>query len=466
MALTFPTEINKNFHVSANNLKAILAIEKNDSLLIDKTTTQVAFSSFKAIENAQLGLGHYLKKHLASGAVYGSILALPAAGLLGSVYYAQEAAKTTDLSTLVYGGVAVGSLWTADMFLGKVIGIRPFTAALVLAYDIYREGARKLSKEVLQSYTHQEEAMNEIKKQQHEVIKAQLKGAYAGIAQELSSRFDKAQTEDASKLKELKQIIGQLEEKMPILDKAFSKLDLSPAERMEILDPLKNMIALISQSVVTVRAVETDKDNGYNAALIVKSNNDEFMKACLTPAAKEHFEEASKEVTTFAYRAKAKIYSTLSGLAALAAVPAAISGVVYAANEPFFTTSVGQLKNIVQTSSLSDAPGYLLPSVVGIGALTLLASAKAGHLTSEKYNQAIAKQEERRAAHVDAAVSELKGVYDGIATKVQSSNAAQKAIIASRLQILQGQLATYGYESTYFDITEKLRTKLGLVSTV
>ncbi len=236
MAILPHNDVTKEFNASGQNLDHLLHLEK---VTPTEVVTKTVLSAFEEIQKSKLGWGHSAKKIFYPTAAYGGVLSLPIVGIVSYIWYFVHALKDwAFLSKVAIGGTTLAALLAADLAVGRVIGTRPITAILIAGYDLYREGAKGLSKQVRKSYENQEAQVNELIKQRHETIKTELKEAYKEMALALVKKH-KAHDEN------IPAAIETLQKQLPLISKAFGELGLSAAEIVEILSPLQDALKLI-----------------------------------------------------------------------------------------------------------------------------------------------------------------------------------------------------------------------------
>lgn len=241
MALIENSFATEQLNVSSNNLDAILSINKPAKT--EDVTTGVALSCLDEIKKTQLGWGHSIKKFFATAGTYALVMAFPIGILAGTLWIYSERIKNIfmlyEAKNLALAGTGLGTLCLTDFLIGKYFGIRPITALLIGIFDVYRQGAKFLSKQVRDSYTCDEEKWRKEIEANREMIKKQLGAAYLGIAVELAKRHTEGKLDNE---------IPMLDNNLPIIAKALSEIGLSKPETIEILSPLEETMKLIKKS--------------------------------------------------------------------------------------------------------------------------------------------------------------------------------------------------------------------------
>lgn len=476
MTLTLPTSINERFHISAKNLDNLLAFDSRTKSAYKKLITPVALSCFLEIQEARLGSFHYIKKMLASGFVYGTSLAIPTfTGICGFYYLAKSAEEKgyVDLTNIILGSAGA---YSADYAVGVATGIRPITALIFTVADIYRQFALRLSKEVLNSYTYQEQEAGAIIKERHDTFKKQLVEVYSGVANELVNRYDKAQNE-VKKMRELKSEVSKLDSKLPIFSKIFmrlhgstSKIVLSTAEIIEILSPVQDAVDLIDQNCMTFRKDENPQDRLYNALLMIDSTSKEFDVACLSPKVRDHINEAKQHQLGWGYTLKAHISPVLSGTATLAFIPSVVAAATYLADKTIYANAITQANKIINARTFPLDKDPMNIAVTGVAALAVFGGALAAKYSYDKYFQKWKEHTEIYNTHVEEAREELLTTYNGIAEYIssQSPDAVKGQLdqLLNKIDFVENLLYKTGVIPNPLEITAKLRQTIDTLGIV
>ena len=242
MTLIKPNTATNQLNSSSINLHKIA--ELTQSATTEDVVTEVSLVCLDEIQKTHLTRGHAAKKFIFTSLTYAAAIALPVATLAGAVW--RISAQENPYSHIVKVA-GLSALLLADRAIGKVLGIRPVTAMTIAAYDAYRQAALTLSKQVQNSYTNHELQVNSQIEKHRQTIKNELITTYLGIASELAARHKKGTIKDEAQT---------LEEKLPIVTEAFSKIGLTNVEIADILSPLKDTMKLISTTNEPTKASE------------------------------------------------------------------------------------------------------------------------------------------------------------------------------------------------------------------
>ena len=232
MTLISSNEATEKLNASSKNFKQLL--EAGDPILKEEVITQLAQVCLEEIENAQLGWGHSFKKFFATTFTYTSVLAAPILTMIGSIWYfldkIQGFSELHNIKNLAYAGTGFGTVVLADYAIGKIFGIRPVTAILLVAYDAYRNGAKTLAKGVEKGYNDHEEALKMTRENSKKILIDELKKTYLGIAIEMTNRTPEELT--------------TLQKQMPFITIALAHVGLSKLEICQILSPVVSTLLI------------------------------------------------------------------------------------------------------------------------------------------------------------------------------------------------------------------------------
>lgn len=227
---------------SNENLNAILKLDKNAAR--EQVVTEVALVCLQEIENVKPGFTFTIKKFMATWLSYAGLLSAPIASILGLTWRYSDSLGTNAIPL----GMTAASLVAADYAIGKTLGIRPITAALMIGYDAYRQGAQTASRYVEESYTTAEKEAEKIVDARKTTLKQKLKHTYECMAGELAKQMG---TATSTNVAGLKQNVITLQKKLPIVSNLLKGMGLSKADVMEILDPLKTAATIIERQLTT-----------------------------------------------------------------------------------------------------------------------------------------------------------------------------------------------------------------------
>jgi len=461
MHLRAPSHLNETFKVSAQNLIQILATKNRTKPDPEQFITKVASLALKDIQNAHLGWGHYIKKHAMGAAVHGTILAAPVAGTIGGVYYYSDKIRQIDPTNAVQVGAAFAGAYAADFVVGKILGVRPITAAVFTLYDILREGARRVSKEVMTSYTRKEEQMLEVIKESREKIKQELIVTYKGVGEELVNRY-KRTCNDPISLGEMQGQVKMLGTKLPLIEKSLGCIEeLSSTDITEILHPIKEVVEFIGSNNMTFRETQNEEDKEYNAKLMAQFSDEEFADNVFSENVRQYIENANKNRLGFGHTVKAYASSLVTGCAALVTIPALSAFLAYA-GEVQGGVATGWKESVKQlfqgVVSEQTKPVAIAAGIVGLATLAVTA-----RVSSDRFKTYTDERDEAEAIiqeNISAAIRELQGIYDGIAEYIaKNPNQELATKIRSKIPTLHAQVNEIGLMNS-LELTKKLRSSL------
>lgn len=463
MSLRVPSSsLNETFKISTQNLTQILNVKNTKKNSVDQFITNEVRLYLNEIQNAQLGWSHFIKKHAIGAAVHGAILAAPVSGALGGVYYfSDEIKKIEDPANAVIVGAGIAGAYVADIIVGKILGIRPVTLAVVTVYEIFREGARRISKEVLASYNRKEEETHSLIKQLHEKNKQILSKVYEGVGQELVKQYELGY-QDPKVLKEIQALVQKLDASLSMICKDFSQKGFTSSEIIEILHPLKDVIELIDTNNITFRSTNSDEDKEFNAKLMAQFTESEFANNAISQEIREHIEEASNNCLGIGHTITAYASTLAVGSMTLVALPALSALGAYIMNKNILESA-----NEVIKGTLNDQTKPIAAAMGGIALTTLAIAAKLSSDSYESYSDERAEHDAAVERNISIATKELKDIYEGIADyllKCRDSKLAEK--IEKKLPILHCQIATTNLVKDPLEITKKLREALATIASI
>lgn len=238
MTLIAINPVTEPYNPSSINLSIIAELKPTAGP--QDVVSELALECLAEIQKFSLGTAQSLKKVLATSLTYTSLLALPIGALGGALWHvSNEIKEMTSLSQAqryLVAGTSLSAFWLADVAIGKLSGIRPFTAISIAAYDAYRQFALTVSKQVRESYAKQEQKLKEESDSNREIALEQLNTIYKEIASELGRRH-----KDGTLTTE----IQTLEMKLPLVKQLLSQTGLKKVEISSILSPLQDMIKLL-----------------------------------------------------------------------------------------------------------------------------------------------------------------------------------------------------------------------------
>ena len=405
-------EFNRDRQISSNNLGSLLAFAADRSQISsEKVTTKIAMDCFRDIQQSRLGLGHYLKKYAAGTAAFTAAVGIPTMLVLGGTYYyASEKMKDPfDFLKVVLAGVGIGG---ANRATGAMFGVKPVTMMATMAGASLIYGAGKLSEAVMGQYNQIEKRAEDFARERHGQIIEQLKTTYEDIANELERRFKKALM-DPKDVYELKQSIFKLEESMPSLREAFSKIGIGVSEASQILGKLHDLMIQIRSHEFPVRSAKSPIDSVYNLKLMTDLPPEAASSIALSVPSKlfvmavdQNRLGLSHDFQTYAVPAMIGTATAVGSLGCAAAVTAVACSQIFEIGQQALQGNVGW-----ETIPAGGAFTLALTSAAALTAKTVRNS----------YNKLRAQKvqaDEVVRQNTQAAKEELTAIYDGIAQEL------------------------------------------------
>ncbi len=281
-------------------------------------------------------------------------------------------------------------------------------------------------------YDEVEKGYNRLKEQETEKIVESLESVYAKMGDELAARFKKAFNDPAA-LEQLKYDATDLQEKLGQAAQVFTKCGLKKRDISDILAPMKRAINEIQNAKLELRSGLSQTDNQYNAQLLELLSNDADI--ALSERAKGELRAAQNSHLPFYHEAAGYAKGLMIGALSTVGVAGLLSGVLAAAG-----ATLSPL-----TTAGATAVGLLVGSSQNVREITKAANERA------KSNQAVA-------SHTQAAETELKQVYDGVASFL-ASRQAQANNDQKRLRLMQ---QAEKIKEKMAPIAQAIRTEAGL----
>ena len=288
MVLAVPSTLDKRVQASSeapDNLRKILRL--NTAGGKEQVATRLTIECFNRSQELRPGYFDGVKSWVKSSVVYlcGGTAALGAVGL--GVYGVVQAAALAHKNKYTFECLSILGI---GGWICAELGVPPVQVGTAFLVAGVRDAAVRAAKWSTKQDEKTLEANAKEAQECHKEICNQLLFVFDDVAQHLRESYAKAEEGDAKEVIRLKQIVGDLERKIPSVETVLKKFDLTAPEIENILQKFKNAVRYIQVQSYELRP----KDGKRNAELLAAAPSSSLSRIAVPMEIRERIAAAKQ----------------------------------------------------------------------------------------------------------------------------------------------------------------------------
>ncbi len=431
MSLSYPSRIGDQVPASSearDNLSKLLRVDPRGGK--DQVATRVALQYFQRAMDLSPGYLDGLKSWSKANCYY--VLAGTAAtAAIGLTAYAA--------STTTYGRWIAGGLLGTTV-VSYALGFRPEENIKALLTLAIRDTAVRAADSSVKNDERIWQAKEKKAKACHKEILNQLSAVYNDCAKELK-KLVATSSKNANERLALKHIADRLDERLPTIEKLLSGLHLGKHEVEGILQRFKDAIRFVQDQAGRLYPGKPYEE--MNADLLAGWSIDSVREIAVPLSIRDRASAAKNSRMGILEEAAGYGSAVLSGIGTLAATTTAaviVAGAVHAYQNGFAaTTSKAQelWTKLANQNYRGLIEGIDKNSLIGMGALGVCAIGSFAYVTAKNGLDHYRKVEDNTefvASELAACTEDLRTIYDGVASHLQSLPSTPRASLTDALE--------------------------------
>lgn len=440
-------------------LDQLTTVPDDSKRALEQYVNKAALKTFDELSQLKLPLCHSTQKICLSNLAYIAGLTAPFVLVGSSLYYGTSQVSVTDMLTSAgikaagaFAGIFMLHKWTpASVVTNAMLSL----ATMVIGYAILNN-AKNLHDLVANPYLAKEKDINTERGRLKELLVGELEKHYQKAAQELRTIY-KAAIKNPIQMYALKEKVQVFESQEREMIKAFSRLGLTAADRIQILRDFKTEVDNIKDHSLRIE----DNDPAYNIRLLKALPKEAFKNVGLTAETLHHLRKGAESPLGCIHKIKSVFLSALAGAALTAALAA-----------PFVSINANQGSNSLYLFDrgpddqnpmidVDQKAVYALPIMGGVVPLTMRYIWNKRRLVRDMHNAAIVKNNAE-------AYKKLKRIYDDMEAYLSAHkdefSSTDLIEMSEKLKLIEKQIAGFALKNPE-EITRKLRTRLSTLIT-
>ena len=461
MSLSYPSRIGDQVPASSeaqDNLSKLLRVDPRGGK--DQVATKVALQYFQ--RSIDLRPGYF--DGLGSWAKANFVYVLAGTAATAAIGLTAYAASTTSYGRWIAGGLC------STAVVSYAFGYRPEQNIKALLTLAIRDTAVRAADSSTKNDRRIWQAKEKETKECHKEILNQLSAVYNDCAKELK-KFVTTSSKNANERLELKRIADRLEERLPTIEKLLSGLSLGKHEIEGVLQRFKDAIRFVQDQAC--RLYPEKSYEKMNADLIAGWSIDSVREIAVPHSIRDRASAAKNSRIGILDQAAGYASAVLSGIGTLAVATTAaaiLAGFVHAYQYGFpATTSKAQdlFTKLANQNYRGLLDGVDKKSLAGLSVLAVGAVGSSIYVTAKNgldHAHAIDANAEFVGSELAACTEDLRKIYDGVATHLQSLQRTTRAsltiALSQRIPAIRKEMTGLGLIDDPSDILRKLERTL------